>query len=444
MNVDYNADYSDSTDTKPNEFAARESYRQATFVCASIFLFLTMTGCSDKTQETSQAASLPQEPLVSVRVARTKLTTLRPTLDLVGVIVAIPERIAVVSPQLGGWVSKLEVVESQTVHASDILVELDGRSAQIAVQRAQSLVAGKEAVVSRLQRGYLPEEIAGVRQDADKASATVEGLRNELTALKDLLDRREISSVLYQTKAKALKSAEAALASAEERVKLLEAGTRPEMIAEAQSVLDAAKADLEQAKLVLQWCSIASPIDGVVVQLLARQGQFFDRAIPLATVMDLSEVFAQIRIPSSQFTKVQRGTQVDIQLASLPERSFHGQVTRISGQADPATGNVIVFATVKNSGLLLRPGLGCQVRVSLPEVPDVLAIPVDAVADHSGTTVVTVIRDDKAYETEVEIGTKTVDLIQILQGLSVDDLVATVGGYGLPQGCPIQIKSNGH
>ena len=67
------------------------------------------------------------------------------------------------------------------------------------------------------------------------------------------------------------------MASARERVKLLEAGTRPEMIAEAQGLLDAAKADLEQAKAHLEWCSITSPIDGVVVQLLARKGQFFDR-----------------------------------------------------------------------------------------------------------------------------------------------------------------------
>ena len=159
-------------------------------------------------------------------------------------------------------------------------------------------------------------------------------------------------------KPRRLKSAEAALASAQEHVKLLEAGTRPEMIDEAQGLLDAAKADLAQAQLALQWCTITSPIDGVVVQLLARQGQFLDRAAALATVIDLSEVFVQLRIPSRQFTKVNTGTQVDIQLASLPGRSFSGQVTRISGQADPATGNVNVFAAVKNDDQ--RPASGLK------------------------------------------------------------------------------------
>jgi len=360
-------------------------------------------------------------------------------LDLVGSLVAIPEKTAVVSPQLGGWVSKLDVVEGQSVHQGDVLIELDRRSAQIAVQRTKALVAEKEAALSRLKSGYLPEEIAGVRQDADKAAATVEGLRNELAALKDLLDRREISSVLYQTKAKALKSAEAAFASAEERVKLLEAGTRPEMVAEAQGLLDATKADLEQAALVLQWCTITSPIDGVIVQLLARQGQFFDRAVVLATVIDSSEIFVQIRIPSRQFGKIRIGTQVEIQLDSIPGSMFRGSIERIRGEADPLTGNVVVFALVKNSDHLLRPGLSCRARVLLPELTEVLAIPVAAVADNSGTSVVTVIREGKAYETEVEIGVKTAHFVQVIQGLAVDDLVTTAGGYGLPQGCPVQI-----
>lgn len=424
--------------TKPR--AAHKSRLWAALACVGPFFFLAMAGCSGKMPEPSTASASPADERVSVQVARAEITTLRPALDLVGTIVAIPERTAVVSPQLGGWVSELDVVEGQSVGAGDVLVELDARSAQVAVQRAQAIVAEKDAALTRLKRGYLPEEIAGARQDAHQAAGTVDGLRKELAALKDLLDHDGISSVVYDTKADALKSAEGALGSAEERVKLLEAGTRPEMIAEAQGLLDAAKADLEQARLTLQWCSITSPVDGVVVQLLARRGQFFDRAVPLATVMDLSAVFVQIRIPSRQFTKVHTGTQIDVQLSSLPDRSFHGQVTRISGQADPATGNVIVFATVKNDGHLLRPGLACQARVSLPEVRDALAIPLAAVADNAGTPVVTVIRDGKAYESEVELGAEAGDSVQVLHGLAPGDVVATAGGYGLPAGTLVEVS----
>ncbi len=402
---------------------------------------VTIAGCHRKASETSPTELPSTTPPVAVQIAKAELTTLQPTLDLIGTIVAIPERTAVISPQFGGWVSKLDVVESQSVQADETLVELDPRSAKVMIQKAEAVVAEKNAAVARLKSGYLPEEIAGVKQDADNAAATVDALKNELKALKDLLDRNEISPVLYENKSKALASAEAAFASAQEKVKLLEAGTRPELIAEAKGVLGAAEADLEQAKLTLDWCTITSPVEGIVTQLLARRGQFFDRAVPLATVIDLTEVFAQIRIPSVQFAKVHIGSAVEIELASFPGEVFGGEVTRISGQADPATGNVVVFAKIDNSDLKLRPGLSCLASVSLPEITDALVVPVAAVADNAGTPVVTVIRDAKAYETEVTLGVETKTLVQILSGLSPSDTVTTAGGYGLPEGCPVTITT---
>ena len=96
------------------------------------------------------------------------------------------------------------------------------------------------------------------------------------------------------------------VASATAHVKLLEEGTPPEMIAEAEAQLDTMKANLEHAKLGLAFCSITSPIQGIVVQLLARQGQFFNQASPLATVMDLSEIFVHLRIPGADLPTFKR------------------------------------------------------------------------------------------------------------------------------------------
>ncbi len=398
-----------------------------------------MAGCV-RGSASDEAVGEAAPPPVPVEAAKARRTTLRPELILVGTIVAIPEQTAMVSPQLGGWVEKLAVVAGQKVKAGDLLVQLDSRTAHTDVLRAKAIVAEKESALKRLRRGYLPQEIETARQDRDRAKAAVDGLRPELAALDDLLKRREISSVAYETKAKNLKAAEAALASADAHLKLLEEGTATELIDEAKSLLDVAKADLEHANLTFQWCSITSPIDGVVVQLQAHQGQFFDRAVPLATIIDLSDVFVQLRIPSRAFAQVRHGAKVSVQVDSLPGRSFAGTVARISGEADPLTGNVVVFASVKNDDGLLRPGLGCQAQVLLPDVPEALAIPVAALADKSGTPVVTLIRDGKAYETEVQTGTETLEFVQIVKGLSDGDLVSTAGGYGLPEGCPVRSR----
>lgn len=387
--------------------------------------------------------SEPEVPApVKIEAAEVRQLTLRPALRLVGTVTAIPERTAMVSPQIGGWVEKLAVVAGQSVKAGDLLVQLDTRAARSGVDRARAVVAEKESALKRLKRGYLPQEIEVARQDRDKARAAVDGLRSEMQALDDLLKRREVSQVQYETKAKAFAAAEAAVASAEAHLRLIQEGTPIELLEEAQALLDAAKADLEHAELTLEWCTINSPIDGVVVQLLAHQGQFFDRAVPLATVVDMSSVFIQLRIPSREYGKVTLDSPVDVQLNSFPGRTFSGVVKRISGEADPLTGNVVVFAAVSNDDLALRPGLSCHAIVFLPEIPDAIAVPVAAIADHSGTPVVTVIRDGAAYEVEVETGAETEELVQILKGLAPGDKVATAGGYGLPDGCPVQVVAD--
>jgi RND family efflux transporter MFP subunit len=380
---------------------------------------------------------------VSVQAVAAETQTLRPSLDLVGTIIAIPEKTASVSSQLGGWVEKLAVVEGQRVHAGDAIAFLDARTARTDLERTRAVVAEKQAVLTRLKRGYLPQELEAARQDRDKAKAAMEAAQGELAALKDLRARNEISAVQFETKQKLHAQAEAAYASANAHAKLIEQGTATELIDEAQAFLDAAKVDMEHAQLALEWCEITSPIDGTVVLLPARQGQFFDRAVPLATIIDLSEVFVQLRVPSSEFSKVRSDTAVELELTAEPGRKIAGVVTRIGSQADPLTGNLDVFATVKNeSDVLLRPGLTCHARVWLPEIRNATVIPVAAVADRSGTAVVTLIRDGQAHETDVELGVETHDQVQVLKGISPGEMVATAGGYGLPDGCPVKIVAD--
>lgn len=403
-----------------------------------LVLLATSAGCARPAAE--------KEPetvrVVSIQAAPVRRVTLHPSLELVGVLIAIPERTSLITSQQGGWVEQVEVVDSQPVHQGDVLVRLDQRTARANLARAQAAVEEKQAALVRLKRGYLPQEIESARQERDRAQATMESLRVELTALQELLNRNELPLLQFETKQKAFKSAEAAFKSADERARLLEAGTRPELIQEAQAQLEAAQADREHADLAVQWCEIRSPRDGVVVQVQARQGQFVDRAIPLATVIDLSEVFVQLRIPGEDLAKIHQGTRVDLELPSYPKRTFQGAVWRLSSEADPLTGNVDAFAMMKNDAGILRPGLGCHARVQLPEIPEALVVPAEAISDHSGQAVVTVIRQGKAYEVHVTIGARTRELAQILEGLAAGDVVATVGGYGLPEGTPVQLAGH--
>ena len=376
---------------------------------------------------------------VAVEVARVAKTALRPTLNQVGQLVPVPEHTAVLSAQAGGWVQQVMVVEGQDVHAGDVLVVLDPRSAQSDLLTAKARVAEKEAALLRLKQGPLPEEIDAAKETRDSLQATVDSLANELDALKGLLQRGEMSPIQFQTREKQLQSEKASLAAADAKLRLLQRGTRPELIAESEAQLQAARADLEHASLAVEWCTVKSPIDGVVVQLNARQGQYFDQATPLVTVMDLTRVFAQVRIPSDALGGVGIDAPADVRVTGYPADVFHGKIVRANAQADKLSGDVTMFVAIDNPDRRLRPGLGCRVHILLRAVSDALVVPIDAVADRSGTPVVTVVRDAKAYEVPVEPGVQTDTLVQIVKGLNEGDVVATRGGYGLPDGCPVVV-----
>ena len=403
---------------------------------------LVITGCRKAGTEDSGAKNpLPKAP-VPVQAVQAKLTTLKPSVDLVGVLVALPENTTTVSPQVGGWIQKVSVVEGAAVRAGDELALLDARFVEADVAKAVASVAEKEATLARLKRGYLPQEIEVVRFEVRKCQAQVASLQAESAALKPLRKNNEVPELQVQKVESSLRAAEAGQAAAEAKLKQLLIGTPREEITEAEARLDMAKAERATAKLNLQFCRITSPITGTVTQLAARQGMFVERSAPLLTIADLSKLFLQVRIPSIHMAKVQAEARVEVRVGSQPDEVLSGRVARISGQADSTTGDVDAFVEVSNGKASLRPGLTCRGRLWLPEMPGVLVVPVAAVADHAGTPVVTVARDGKAQEIEVVVGVRTSDQVHISKGLRPDDWVITRGGYGLPENCPVQIVSD--
>lgn len=397
-----------------------------------------ITGCTaaDATVEESE----PESP-VPVRVANAELTTLRPSIDLVGMLVAIPERTAVIAAQTEGRIQSVSVVEGATVKSGQTLLQLDTRPAEALRLRAEAEVSQKQAVLDRLVDGYLPQEVEIAKQDVRQAKAELESLRLRVRATAKLHDNQEVSDVEYKNLQSTLRRKEATYAAAAAKLELYQVGTRPEKIAEAQAQLDAARADLVSARLAEAFCTITSPFEGVVTQQLARQGMHVAPSDRLATVVDLSQVFVRIRVPSGYLSTVEKGARVMVTISSLREKSYEGIIERFTGEADPNTGDVQAFALLQNEDGLLRPGLACRVRIWLPAIEQALVVPISAVADREGSSVLHVVRDNRAFEVPVGIGASTREYVQITDGLTPDDVVITEGGYGLPEGCPVKTTS---
>lgn len=395
-----------------------------------------LSGCGARTDEPEQQRT------ASVKAVTLQPATLHPTVDLVGSIVALPERTAMLSSQIAGQISQVCVVEGQLVKKGDPIVVYDSRQAETELGKAKAAVEEALANVALLEKGPLPAEIEGVRQDARNAAATAEARRAKLKALETMHAKGEIAEVQFDIAQSAVTEADATAQAAGERLKTLQAGTRPEVIAQAKAKLQSAESELAAQKLNLDLCTLTAPIDGVVLQLAARLGAYVEKPTLLATIADLSSVFARVRVPSDYMMQVREGVNAQVECDATGAKEYTGAVARVAQEADAGSGDLNAYVRIENPDGALRPGISCRVRLVLPEISAALAVPVSAVADRNGTAVVTIIRDGKAYETEVETGIRTSDVVQITKGVAAGDVIATDGGYGLPEGCPVAVLAN--
>jgi len=309
-------------------------------------LLLGTLGCGERPAEGDEQEA-HYDP-VPVHVATAHSTTLKPTLELIGVLVAVPERTVIASAQFAGVIDQLPVAEGQVVHAGDTLAQLDPRLASSNMARARAAVDERKSIVERLEHGVLPQEIAVARRDVEKSKANADSLRFKLKAMKTLRENDEISAVRFDAVESAWRAAQADHAANKARLELFEAGTRPESIAEAEAKLAMAQSDLTIAQLAVQFCHITSPIDGVITRLSAQRGMSVSSNTALATVVDKSVLFVKFRVPNAAVGKVHVDAAVRVQLTAIPGQLFDGRVTRLSGRADPATGDIDAFATIAN------------------------------------------------------------------------------------------------
>jgi HlyD family secretion protein len=149
---------------------------------------------------------------------------------------------------------------------------------------------------------------------------------------------------------------------------LYQAGSMP------QADFDRAKYQREDASVRRSWCRIASPTDGVVLDLYHEPGELVGPGVKLATVADLSEVWAYIYVAQPLLVRLKPGMEVTGTLPEIKRAKFRGRIARIRDEAEFTPRNVqtreertrlvygvkVAFA---NPDGLLKPGMTIEVRL---------------------------------------------------------------------------------
>jgi len=328
--------------------------------------------------------------------------------------------IATVAPRISGRVIEVAVKENEPVQAGELLVKLDPKPFQVAVEEAQAAVDMARAKLQAEQAGVtytrdytgasvqearaklkvLEKQLqsldAGLREETEQleaAAARWEKADKDLKRLKFLLEKGVTSQETVDAASSVFDVAEAeykvAKAAIESKKKEIEATreqsheiqaeisraatgeiseriqTHQAALAEAQ--LEQALAELHRAQLDLSYTEIRSPIDGHVGKKNVEIGNFVTEGAPVLAVIALDDIWIEANFREDQIEKLRIGQPAEIQADTYSDRVFDGKVESISA----GTGDAFSLLPPENAtGNWIKVTRRIPVKIVLNQIPN--------------------------------------------------------------------------
>ena len=290
-----------------------------------------------------------------------------------------------IKPQVSGQLTEVCIHDGQQVKKGDVLFRIDSRNAALELEAAEANLLAAQA-----------------KENSAKL---------EFESNKNLYAKGIVSEYMLQNSENTYKQAQAAVAQA--------------------------KASADRARVNLSFCTITSPVAGVIGSLSVFAGDQVSPSTYLTMVSGNAKMFAEFSVSESVLEE-RAGTDDQSTLADFPDVTFlfksgteypkKGRITSITGVVDRTTGALTCKATFPNPDGVLYSGIQGTVVIPI-EVKDVMVVPQNAVVRLQDKSLVYKVGADScAHSAIVEtVGFSSERDLVVTSGLEVGDVIVTTG-----------------
>jgi multidrug resistance efflux pump len=183
-----------------------------------------------------------------------------------------------VGSQLSGVVTKIAVHIGQTVSEGDLLFELDKRAAEAELLARKASLRASQEQLRRLELQPRPEEVPPSEAQVEAANANLHQTQNQRDRNRKLSERGAVSPEELVRSEQAYLNAKAQLGLSKANLALLKAGAWEPDKAIAAANVELARAQLIQTETTLKLLEIRAPVDGTILQVNVRPGEFVSTA----------------------------------------------------------------------------------------------------------------------------------------------------------------------
>jgi membrane fusion protein, multidrug efflux system len=343
----------------------------------------------------AQAAAAKNRPGIPVAASAAKQGDLNRYLSAIGSVTAF--NTVTVKTRVDGQIINVAFKEGQTVHKGDLLVEIDPRPYQAALEQAQGTLAKDQATLLNAQITL-------------KRDATL--LKQGVIAAQDYDNQRAL-------------------------------------VGQSEGAVASDQANIDAAHVQVIYTRIIAPITGRIGLRLVDVGNIVHAAdtTGLAVITQLQPIAVDFSIPEDNLPQVvqdmRKGQELPV-LAydrELKHQIASGTLETFDSQIDQTTGTIKLKAVFANDDYSLFPNQFVNVKVLVDTLRNAILVPAAAIQRNSQNAFVYVIQPNKTVEARtVTIAATQGDVVAIASGVTAGEMVVTDGLDKLTNGTKVTVQ----
>lgn len=316
-----------------------------------------------------------------------------------------------------GRVVQVMVREGDRARAGDVLARLDSEEVSAQLAQAQTALQSARARLEGQRELAQPTSQAALAQ----AQANLDAALTEEKRSRDLLSKGFVSQAKLDDSIRAVQVARAQVDSARAGARVNSKSGNEAL--QAQLRVREAEAAVTLAQARLQQTRILAPAAGRVVTRSVEPGQIVQPGKVLFQFAADGAV-QLIGLADEKFlNQLRRGQSARVVVDAFPAQAFDAQLQSIAPTVDAQRGTVEVKFLVTKPPEFLREDMTLSLQVQVGQKDRAKTLPSAAVIGAGNEGIVRIIRDGHVADTPVKLGLRTLQNVEILEGLKAGDVV---------------------
>jgi RND family efflux transporter MFP subunit len=324
-----------------------------------------------------------------------------------------------------------------------ILARADGYLKSRLVDLGYRVTAGQP--MAEIETPELDQQISQARASLAQAQAGIKELQADISLAQANLDLARVTWTRWQKLVDqgVISKQDADARRADLAVKEAQAQKAEAALATAQENVRAVQANLRRLDELKSFARVTAPFDGVVTARNVDIGTLITAGSKeMFRVAQIQPMRIFVNVPQTNVASIHQGDLAELRVQEKPGQVFAAKVTGISNSLDATSRAMLVILQTPNAGAVLYPGMYAQVRFAPAQGRPTLRIPGDTlIMSKDGPRVAVVGSDHLIHFRSIAVAQDLGSEVEVASGLSAGEMVVSNPSDAVRENAAVEVRS---